>query len=206
MSLKYILLILILICAQASFPQGNKTSFIRATPNTYAPTLYSEKVDLQISLVNLPGVNAKGSSFRGSFTIYFIPEGVIENLTRSKGGVIEELRENEISNKVLLASGNFNKSSLNSSRTVERFAIPFKSKVSDKSQTMLGKVLVFYSIKIHDSKLKKSVYKNSSFTYFPFERTDTSVARRTFHLSFFVNDDGQLYTSSSPRDKSSTSW
>jgi hypothetical protein len=201
-----ILTLCLTLFSQISYSQGNKATFIRATANTYSPSLYSEKINLQILLVNLPGASSKGSNFTGSYKIYFIPEGEIERVAQSKGGVIDELNPNDISSKVLLNSGNFNKSSLGSSRLFEKTAIPFKSKVNDKSRTMLGKIVVFYSLKIYDAKLNKNIYKDSSFTYFPFERDNVNSARKTFHLSFYVNESGKLYTSSLPRDKSGTTW
>lgn len=186
--------------------QQNKATFVRVSPNTYSPSLYSQKINLQIMLVNLPGADTKGSSLQGSYKMYFMPEGVIEKLAQSKGGVIDQINPNDISNKILLNSGSFSKPSLNSNRYFEKIGIPFKSKVPDKSRTMLGNIVIFYTIKVYDAKLKKNVYKDSSFIYAPFDRADTNSPRITFHLSFFVNENGKLYDSSVPRDKSSTSW
>jgi hypothetical protein len=202
----FALVICFVLSSQTFYSQGNKTTFIRATADTYSPSLYSEKINLQILLVNLPGINDKKSNFQGSYKMYFIPEGVIENLAQSKGGTINELNPDDISNKILLNSGSFNKTALNSNRLFEKGSIVFKNKVNDKARTMLGKIVVFYSIKIYDAKLDKNIYKDSSFTYFPFERENVNNPRKTFHLSFFVNDNGKLYTSSLPKDKSSTSW
>lgn len=201
-----VVVLFIILSVQVIYSQGNKTNFIRVTANTQAPSLYSEKINLQILLVNLPGVSDKKSNFQGTYKAYFIPEGVIENLAQSKGGAIDELIPNEISNKTLLASGNFNRILLSSNRLFEKSSIAFKNKVNDKDRTMLGKIVVFYSVKIFDAKLNKNIYKDSSFTYFTFERDNINIARRTFHISFNVNENGKLYTSSLPRDKSSNSW
>lgn len=184
----------------------NKTAFIRTSPNTYTPSLYSDKINIQVMLVNLPGVKFSGSTFQGTFKTYFIPEGEIEKLAQSKGGSIDKLNSGDISNKTLLISGSFNKNSLDKDRIYQKLEIPFKQKVPDKLRTMLGKIVTFYSIKIYDAKLKKSIYKDDSFTYFPFERDDTNKPRKIFHLSFYVNDRGSLYTSSLPRNTSDTNW
>lgn len=204
--LVWVFLFVQILFVQFSSGQQNKTTFIKASPNTYAPSLYSEKINLQIILVNLPGADTKGSSFQGTYNMYFIPEGEIEKLAQNRGGSIDELRQNDIPNKILLNSGSFNKSLFNTSRVVEKVGIPFKIKVADKLRTMLGKIVVFYSVKIFDAKLRETVYKDSSFTYFPFERTDNSSPRKTFHISFFVNENSKIYTSSLPRDKTSTTW
>jgi hypothetical protein len=185
--------------------QNRKGTFTRITANAYSPGLYSDKIDFQILLVNLPGVDIKGSTFEGSYKTYFMPEGELEKLLQGKGGVIDELSASDINNKTLINSGKFNKSVLGSSRLFEKVGIPFKSKVPDNLRTMVGKVIVFYSIKIYDAKLKKTVFKDSSFMYSVYEG-NTETARKTICLSFFVNENGKLYTSSLARDKSSTSW
>jgi hypothetical protein len=191
---------------QVNFSQGNKSTLTRTTENAYSPNLYSDKITLQILLVNLPGVDVKGSTFQCSYKAYFIPEGEIEKLMQSKGGSIGELSASDITNKTLLNSGNFVKSSVSSNRLYEKAGILFKSKVSDNLRTMLGNIVIFYSVKIYDAKLKKNIFKDSSFSYHPFERGDTSSSRKTFNVSFFVNENGNLYTSSLPRDKTSTAW
>ena len=196
----------LLSCIHIVLGQQNKGTYIRVDSNKYAPNLYSDKINIQVLLVNLPGLNTKGSNFQGSFKMYFIPEGELENFVQSKGGAIDELNESDISNKVLLGSGTFNKTLLSSSKIYEKIGIPFKQKVSDKQRNMLGKVEVFYTVKIYDAKLKTNVYKNSSFSYSVFDRNDLNQARNTFNLSFFVNEKGQLYTSSLPREKTSTTW
>lgn len=208
--IKLILSIAIFFLIQGSFynevfGQKRVTTFTRVTQNSYSPNLYSDKINLQIFLVNLPGVNTRGSRFQGSFEIYFVPEGEIENLTLSKGGIIDEISPNDLKNKVLLNSGNFNNTALSSNRVFEKSNILFKSKISDKLRTMLGEVIVFYTIKIYDAKLGKEVYKDSSFIYSVYEG-DTETARKTIYLSFFVNENGRLYTSSLPREKTITTW
>jgi len=199
-------LILVLAFTQFSSAQQNKASVISASSGSYAPNLYSEKIKLQILLVNLPGADKMGSFFRGDYSVFFVPEGEIEKIAQAAGGYLDELTQDKLANKILLSKGHFNRANINRDRIVEISDIPFKSKVPDELRTMLGQIVIFYTIRIYDAKLKKNVYKDSSFTYLPFERTDKSAARRIFHLSFFVNNDGKLYTSSLPRDKSSTSW
>jgi len=206
-NLKYLFIMLcIAIFTHNICGQSRQTTYIRATANTHSPTLYSDKINIQFLLVNLPGVNISGSYFEGVYQIYFIPEGEIERLAQKKGGVIDELNGKELENKTLLSSGNFRKTVLSKDRSFERIGIKFKEKVPDKLRTMLGKVVIFYSIKIYDAKLKKTIYKKSSFTYFPFERNDVNNPRRILHVSFIVNENGSFYTSSLPRDKSNTNW
>ncbi len=197
--------VLMLIAFTDVNAQNNKGTLTRTTANAYSPNLYSDKINFQILLVNLPGVDIKGSTFEGSYKTYFMPEGELEKILRSSGGVIDELSASDITNKTLLNSGKFVKSALNSNRLFEKIGIPFKSKVSDSLRTMVGKVIVFYSIKIYDAKLKKSVFKDSSFIYSVYEG-NTETARKTICLSFFVNENGKLYTSSLARNKTSTTW
>ncbi len=186
--------------------QANKSTFIKVTPNLYAPELYAEKIALQIMLVNLPGLEESRSSFQGSYNIYFIPEDEIGKQAQSRGGVINQLKPGDISNKIFISTGKFNKTQLSSNRVFEKNNILFRSKVPDKLRMMRGNIVIFYSIKIYDGKLKKSVYRDSSFIYFPFETENTNNARKTFHISFFVNEGGKLYTSSLPREKTTTIW
>jgi hypothetical protein len=201
-----LILILLLQGSHLSVPgQTNRTTFFNITPNTYAPNLYSEKINLQISLVDLPGSHQKGSVFQGSYKIYFTPEGEIEKLAQNRGG-IDQMKGDDILTKILVAEGTFNKTLLAADRIFERRNIDFKSRVPDKQRTISGKLVIFYSIKVYDAKLKKSIYKDSIFIYFPFERSDTSKARDTFHLSFLVTENGQMFTSSLPRERSSTKW
>ncbi len=185
--------------------KGGKSTLTRTTANAYSPNLYSDKINFQILLVNLPGVEVKGSSFEGSYKTYFMPEGELEKLLQSKSGVIDEMSASDIANKTLINSGKFVKLTLNSNRLFEKTGIFFKSKVSDSLRTMVGKIIVFYSIKIYDAKLKKTVFKDSSFMYSVYEG-DIETARKTICLSFFVNENGKLYTSSLLRDKKSTTW
>ncbi len=200
------LLAFLLLAVKYSFGQKSKSTFIRASPNVYAPNFYSDKLNLQVMLVNLPGVQTKGSSFAGSYSIYFVPEGEIERIVESRGGTIDELKQTDVTNKILLNQGSFSKPSPALNRTLEKSGILFRQKVPDKQRTMLGEILIFYSLKIYDAVLKKSIYKESVFFYLPFEPENMTEARKTLYLSFYINENGKLYTSSLPRDKSSTSW
>lgn len=186
--------------------QNSKATIVKTDVFKHSPSLYSDKINLQILLVNLPGANSQSSTFQGTYKMYFMPEGAIEEIIQSKGGIINKVAPSDISNKILLDNGSFNKKSLASNRIFEKNGIFFKQKVPDKQKTMRGRIIVFYTVKIYDAKLAQNIYKDGSFTYFLFNGNDTTIPRQTFHISFFVNENGRLYTSSLPRDTASAAW
>lgn len=200
------LALLLFVCAASLSAQQNKATFTQVTRNTYTPELYSEQVNLQILLVNLPGADVKGSTFEGSYTIYFVKEGEIEKLALSRGGRIDKLEQSDLPNKILVESGDFKKTSLASDRVFEKSGIALKSKVPDEQRTMIGKIIIFYTIKIYDAKLKKIIYYDRSFAYSPFEGNENKTARKILYLSFFVTEKGEVWPSSLPKDRADATW
>ena len=218
-SLSFFLLTFCLIpSAQAqTAPQMRMT---RATPNTPAPELYADKINFRTTLVNLPGAATDGSSFQVFYELYFVPEAeykkALDNLMKdipAKNGIksLQDAPPKEAySVKTLLASGNFIKKNLKtiSGRIEEKTAIPFSAKIPEKDKTQIARLITFYTVKIFDAKLNKTIYKESSFTQMPFTQDDNgkNTASDTFYLSFYVNEKGDLYDSSLERDKTSESW
>lgn len=202
----FLFVFIAIYCVASVAGQQNRMTMVSVTRNTLAPELYSEQINLQVLLVNSPGAKEKGTTFAGAYTMYFIPEGEIENLTRSRGGRIEKLLENDISNKTLLGSGEFKLNSPGPSRVYEKTGISFKSKVAEDSRKMLGKITIFYTVKIYDAKLAKTIYDDKAFIYSVFDGNEKKVARKILNVNFFVTENGEIFSSSWPKDKTDTTW
>lgn len=186
---------------------ARRTRIIRFEPNVHAPDLYADKLTMQFMLVNLPGAGMKGTSWRGEYKFYFIPEAEFEK-TKKKG-----VQAEDFNNKTLLAEGAFEKDGLATplSRTFAR-SIAFKARIPDGERTKFAKLLTVYSVKIYDAKLKTTVYKSGIWFAHPFDPDDLSpdsqkaIARKTVYTNFFVTPDGDLYTSQWRHEINDTSW
>lgn len=202
--------------AQAQTPQRRMT---RISPNTPAPELYADKINFRTTLVNLPGAAAEGSYYQVFYEMYFVSESeykkTLDNLMKDIPEIngMKSLKDappkEAYSVKTLLASGSFAKKNLKTidDRIEEKTAIPFSAKIAEKDKTQGGHILTFYTVKIFDAKLDKTVYRESAFVYKPFEQDEKgkNTVSDSFYLSFYVNEKGDLYTSSLKRDKSE-SW
>lgn len=187
--------------------QDRGTTFSNVARNNLAPDLYSETLDFRITLVNLPGVDMQGSQWQTSYEIYFVPEADFDDTVQKIGR--REPIPRDFSEKVLLATGSFNKNLLKelSRRIVEKNAVSFKTKIPNRSKTEFAKIITFFSAKIYDAKLKKNIFKTGLFISPPFTPNGSQkVPLRKLFLSFFVNNEGELYTSNQERGKSDTSW
>ena len=227
LKLKRIPLVLILVLVvgvlQTDYASGQKpgrrTRTIRFEPNVHAPELYADKLTMQFMLVNLPGAGTKGTSWRGEYQLYFIPEAEFEKNKMSnrpaQGGVTSgELRPEDFTNKTLLAEGTFKGDGLATprSRVFLRSSIPFKARIPDVQRTKFAKLLTVYSVKIYDAKLKTTLYKSGvwiAHTFDPDElpsNSEKAVARKAVYSSFFVAPDGDVYTSQWRHETNDTSW
>ena len=193
---------------------------IMVEPNTPAPELYADKINFRTMLVNLPGAAANGSSFQVFYELYFVSEAEfkksINNLLKdapTKNGIKSTSStptKEDFPVKTLLASGSFTKKNLKTigGRIEEKTAIPFSAKIPEKEKTQIAHLITFYTVKIFDAKLNKTIYKEGLFMKMPFAQDNNgkNTASDTFYLNFYVNEDGKLYDSSLERDKTSESW
>ena len=183
-------------------------------PNLIAPELYSDKLSLKITLMNLPGAATSASHWEVEFQLFCVPEQDFEKTMKelNKAGKGRELRPEYFPSKILLATGKFNKQRLDTlrERAFLRQGITFRDKVPPELQTSFSSLMSFYSVKVFDGKLKKDIYGSDVFIVPPFE-TDTndrnSLAPRTdLFLNFFVADDGSLFRSNTKGASETTEW
>ena len=195
--------------------QETKLKVSRRTvkPNLIAPELYSDKLSLKITLMNLPGAATSTSYWEVEFQIVFVPEQDFGKTLKdlNKAGKGRELRPEYFPTRILLATGKFNKRSLDTlkKRAFVRHGIAFRNKVPAEQQTTYARLVSFYSVNVFDGKLKKDIYGSNMFVVPPFDTDtdDTSIAPRThLFLNFFVAEDGSLYRSNTKSASESTEW
>lgn len=183
-------------------------------PNLIAPELYSDKLSLKITLMNLPGAETAASHWEGEFQIFFVSEQDFEKTMKeiNKAGKGRELRPEHFPSRILLTKGKFNKQRLDTlkERAFVREGIIFRDKVPHEQQTSFSSLMSFYSIRVFDGKLKRDIYGSDVFIVPPFE-TDTNdrnslLPRTDLFLNFFVAEDGSLYRSNTKSGSESTEW
>jgi hypothetical protein len=184
------------------------------TPNRPAPELYSDKLSLRVTLMNLPGAEAVSSNWEVEFKVYFVSEQDFESTMKAmnKAGKGREVKPENFQSKILLTEGKFSKQKLPTlkERSFLREGIYFRNKVPHDQQTSFASIMSFYSVKIFDAKLKKSIYGSDVFIVPPFENDDhdrNSLSPRTeLFLNFFVAEDGSLYRSNTKSASETTEW
>ena len=183
-------------------------------PNLIAPALYSDKLSLKITLMNLPGAATSASYWEVEFQVFFVPEQDFEKTMKelNKAGKGRELRPEYFPSKILLATGKFNKHKLDTlqERAFVRQGIAFRDKVPPEQQTSFSSLMTFYSVRVFDGKLKRDIYGSDVFIVPPFE-TDTDdrnsfVPRSDLFLNFFVAEDGSLYRSNTKSASETSEW
>lgn len=183
---------------------NNVSSIVR---NKYSPNLYAEKLNFRVTLVDLPGAKVADSNWQTSYEIYFVSEENFDN-TIPKIGRREPVPQ-DFSEKILLASGDFKKNSLQdiSQRIVEKYAVIFNTKIPKNSKTEFAKIITFFTVKIYDAKLNENIYRTGLFVLPPFvpNGSEKNPVRNLF-LNFFVTDSGKLYTSNLERSKTNADW
>lgn len=187
--------------------ERKRSSSVRVIPNHHAPELYADKINFRLTLVNLPGANSPESNWQTSYKVYFVPESEFDGALRAVGN--REPTPEDFPGKILITSGSVNKKSLQniSGRIVEKNALPFKVKIPDKSKTMFGKIITFYTAKIYDARLKKTAYQTSLFISPPFEPNGAEKKPlENIFLNLYVNNDGRLFTSQMERNKTNADW
>jgi len=183
-------------------------------PNLIAPDLYSDKLSLKITLMNLPGATTSASYWEVEYKVFFVPEQDFEKSMKelNKTGKGRELRPEYFPNRILLTTGKFNKQKLDTlqDRAYVRSGIVFRDKIPSEQQTSFSSLMSFYSIRVFDGKLKKDIYGSDVFIVPPFE-ADTDdrnslLARTDLFLNFFVAEDGSLYRSNTKSASETTEW
>ena len=182
-------------------------------PNLIAPELYSDKLSLKITLMNLPGATTLTSHWEVEFQVFLVPEQDFgKNLKEiKKAGNARELRPEYFPSRILLATGKFNKRRLSTlkERAFVR-QIDFRNKVPPQQQTSFSSLMSFYSVKVFDGKLKKDIYGSAVFIVPPFERDSNDrnslLPRTELFLNFFVSEDGSLYKSNTKSASETTEW
>lgn len=184
------------------------------TPNRFAPELYSDKLSLKITLMNLPGAATSTSYWEVEYQLYFVPEQDFrKNLSDiKKSGKGRELRPEYFPTKILLATGKFNDHKLGTlkDRAFLRQGIAFRNKIPPQQQTSFSSLMSFFSVKIYDGKLKKDIYESSVFIVPPFEKDSdphhSLLPRTELFLNFFVADNGSLYRTNNKSASETTEW
>ena len=182
--------------------------------NVIAPELYSDKLSLKITLMNLPGAATSTSYWEVEYQLYFVPEQDFrKNLSdMKKSGKGRELRPEYFPTKILLATGKFNDHKLGTlkERAFLRQGISFRNKIPPQQQTSFSSLMSFFSVKIYDGKLKKDIYESSVFIVPPFEKDSdphhSLLPRTELFLNFFVADEGSLYKSNTKSGSETTEW
>ena len=182
-------------------------------PNLIAPELYSDKLSLKSTLMNLPGAVTAASHWEVEFQVFFVPEQDFKKNLEDikKAGKGRELRPEYFPSRILLATGKFNKHRL---RTLQERVfvnqIDFRNKVPREQQTSFSSLMSFYSVKVFDGKLKKDIYGSGVFIVPPFERDTNNgnsfLPRTELFLNFFVAEDGSLYKSNTKSASETTEW
>jgi len=183
-------------------------------PNLISPDLYSDKLSLKITLMNLPGATNSASYWEVEFKVFFVPEEDFEKSMKelNKTGKGRDLRPEYFPGRILLATGKFNKQKLDTlqERAYVRPGIVFRNKIPADQQTSFSSLMSFYSIKVFDGKLKKDIYGSDVFIVPPFEADsddrNSLLARTDLFLNFFVAEDGSLYRSNTRSASESTEW
>ncbi len=184
------------------------------TPNKPTPELYSDRLSLKVTLMNLPGAATPGSSWQGEYKVFFVAErefdGVMKQLSRE--GRARDLRQEYFPGRILLAQGQFNKARLGTlrDRTSWRNGIPFRGRVPAAQQTSFASIIIFYSVKVYDAKLRKNVYDTGHFVVPPFDTNssdrDNFTAATTLYMSFYVSERGDIYKTNRKGASESTEW
>lgn len=192
--------------------QGRRTNVRKLEPNVYAPHLYTNRLKLKMTLINLPGADEPGSYWEASYQVFFISESNYQNALRGapRGGW-NPTPEN-FPGRVLLGEGRLRRNSLRTltERTYLSRAFPFRSRVADGARTKYGTILTSYSVKIFDSRLKSNIYRSGTFVTRPFTGDaaagEAEAARTMLYANFYVGPGGQLSYSQWPRNSEATTW
>ena len=216
------LLLSLLTLTFAQQPRRNTMRTRRSEPNVLAPELYLENLKLKMTLVDLPGAADPGSYWEGSYQLYFVSEAehgkaleeAVKRARGPKGGAVAlDLDVSDFPKKTLLAEGTFKKRGLSAfkDRIFVPAPIPFRSKIPDAERTKEARLLLSYSVKIFDARLKQTLYRTGLWNaQAPLmqdaAQPERDVARTTVYSSFYVTKTGDVYASQWTREGEDTSW
>ncbi|MCI0562916.1 MAG: hypothetical protein MN733_30920 [Nitrososphaera sp.] len=184
------------------------------TPDLRATELYSDRLSLKVTLINLPGADHINSYWHAEFKVYFVPEREFQDSVKqlARNGKDRQLRPEYFPNRIPLTGGKFDKKELGTldKRTFVSREIEFRRKIPVEHQTSFSSILVFYSIKIYDDKLRKHIYKSDVVVYPPFDtdsnKNDKLSPRSGIYLSFYVAEGGSIYWSNRKSAGETTEW
>ncbi len=191
----------------------------QAEPNVLAPELYLDHLRLKMTLLNLPGASDPKSYWEGSYQLYFVAEEEHEKALQElikrappKGGGFD-IELSTFPKKTLLAEGNFKKSGLATlrDRTFILERIPFRSKVLEAERTKEARLLLSYTVKIYDARLKQTIYRTrlwnaqAPLMEDPIQ-PERDVVRTTVYANLYVTETGDVYESQWTREGGDTSW
>lgn len=208
--------------ALAQERRRNQVSIRREEPDVLAPELYLDNLKLKITLIDLPGAADAGSYWEGTYRLYFVSEDdhrralaeIVKRGAGPGGGVVAaDVTLNSFPRKSLLAEGSFKKSGLATlkERTFIVEHIPFRSKVPAAARTKEARLLLSYSVKIFDARLKETLYATRIWNAQAPLMEDAAqsghyVTRTTVYANFYVSETGDVYESQWTREGEDTKW
>lgn len=208
-----LLLSILVVSTPPVSAQGARVTRSRVVePNRYAADLYSSKLQIKLTLVNLPGANDKRSYWEVSYNVYFVPEAEYQKAIEQVAVKGIELDPSHFPTKILLSSRTFKRTALADlpGRTFVQNGVTFKSRVRDAARTKFARLVTSYTTKIFDAALNKTFYRSGVFFTYPFddapEDAKRAIPRTTLYTNFFVSPEGKLYESLWPRTSDSTTW
>jgi hypothetical protein len=201
--------------ARPQSPAANRKrgAFRKVEPNLNAPELYADKLKPVFCLVNLPGAGSPGSYMEASYQVYFVAEAAFnEGLKKILDAGGQLTSPTQLTDKIQLGEGRFRLTRLATvdERTHTAKLIDFKAKVPDNLRTKFATVIISFSVKIYDGKLKTPFYRSSFFMTQPFgddpAQPGRAVPRNTLYTNFFITQKGDLFTSQWPRAPGDVTW
>jgi beta-lactamase regulating signal transducer with metallopeptidase domain len=193
----------------------------RTEPNVLAPEWYSDKLTLQLMLVNLPGAPDAASYWEGSYQLYFVSEAEEKRVLDAKykelapngGSVAFDTSPSDYKEKILLSEGKFKKVGLATlqDRTVRVDNISFRERVPDAQRTKRGRLMTVYSVRVFDGRLKAPIYHSNEWMARVFDEDaagggEKLVPRAVVYANFLITPRGDMSVSQWARDSKDTNW
>jgi hypothetical protein len=192
--------------------QTTRSNVRKLEPNVHAPHLYTDRIKLKLTLINLPGAEDAASYWEASYQIFFISEANFSRtLKAAPVGGWNPTPEN-FPGRILIGEGRIRRTSLRTlkDRTYLSRALVLKAKVPDQARTKYARILTSYSVKIYDGRLKSNIIRSGVFMTDPFTGDagagETVEARKMLYANFYVGPTGQLSYSQRPRNSEDTNW
>ena len=210
------LCLILALCAVFLTPpaqaQSRRVDDRKTEPNVYAPRLYTDRLKIKMTLINLPGADAPGSFWEASYQIFFISEANLKKAFAKAPSGGWNPTPADFPGRILLGKGKLRQTNLRtiSDRTYLSRAIPLKAKVPDKLRTKNATILTSYSVKIFDARLNSNIYRAGTSAAPPFiddhAAGGNETARTMLYASFYITPSGKMFYSQRPRNSESTTW